>query len=141
MTWLNKISEKHVNNTFVSNVENDTINNNDYRKVLFTTHNIQLVLMSLKPQEEIGVETHGLDQFLRFEQGEGKVILDGTEHKVSNGSAVIIPAGTKHNVVNTSSIEDLKLYTLYSPPNHEKGTLHKTKSDETEEHFDGNTDV
>jgi mannose-6-phosphate isomerase-like protein (cupin superfamily) len=94
--------------------------------------------MSLKPGEEIGMEVHHLDQFLRIEAGEGKCILDGVEHEISDGFAIVVPAGTNHNFINTGSTE-LKLYTVYSPPNHKDGTIHKTKADEVEEHFDGKT--
>ena len=123
---------------YVTNIEKETIENTDYRRVLYTTKNSQLVLMNLLPNEEIGKETHHLDQFLRFEKGNGKVVLDGVEHEVSDGSAVIIPQGTKHNVINTGKT-NLKIYSLYSPPEHKDGTIHKTKSDEKEEHFDGVT--
>ncbi len=124
---------------YISNIEKETRENSLYRKVLFTAHYSQLVLMSLNPGEEIGEEVHGLDQFLRFESGEGKVVLDGEESKVADGFGVVVPAGTKHNVINTSSDKPLKLYTVYSPPNHQDGTIHKTKADEKEEHFDGKT--
>lgn len=96
--------------------------------------------MSLKPGEEIGTETHGVDQFFRFESGSGQVIVGQATYDVTNGSAVIIPGGTKHNIKNTGKVP-LKLYSIYSPPNHKKGTEHKTKSDATEEHFDGLTDA
>ncbi|MEK7495902.1 MAG: cupin domain-containing protein [Patescibacteria group bacterium] len=128
-------------NGYISNIEKETKDNNLYRKVIFTAHYSQLVLMSLKPSEEIGEEIHGLDQFLRFEEGEGKVVLNGEEFPVSDGYAVVVPAGAKHNVINTSSDKLLKLYTIYSPPNHQDGTIHRTKSDEAEEHFDGKTSV
>jgi mannose-6-phosphate isomerase-like protein (cupin superfamily) len=97
--------------------------------------------MSLKPGEDIGEEIHQLDQFIRCEKGEGKAILDGISHKISDGFSVIVPAGAKHNIINTSPNKSLKLYTLYSPPNHRDGIIHKTKSDAEalEEHFDGET--
>ena len=97
--------------------------------------------MSLRPKEEIGEETHTLDQFIRVEAGSGVAILDDVKHQISDGTAVVIPAGTKHNIVNSSDGEDLKLYTLYSPPEHRNGTIHKTKADALahEEHFDGKT--
>ena len=114
---------------YVVNIEQETLQNGNFRKVLHTAGNSQLVVMSLKPGEEIGLETHDLDQFIRFEQGEGKVILDGEEHKIQDDWAVVIPAGTRHNVINTSSGQDLKLYTIYSPPEHPAGTVHKTKSE------------
>ena len=123
---------------YVTNIEEATRSNTDYRRVLYTAKNSQLVLMTLKPGEEIGMEVHQLDQFLRFEAGTGKAILDGVEHAVSDGFAVIVPAGTNHNVINTGS-DELKLYTVYSPPNHKDGTLQPTKADEREEHFDGVT--
>ena len=119
------------------NIEKETKENNLFRKVIFTSYYSQLVLMSLKPGEEIGEEVHGLDQFFRFEEGEGKVILNGEEAEVKDGSAVVVPAGTRHNVANTSSDKDLKLYTIYSPPEHKDGTMHKTKEEAEEEHFDG----
>jgi mannose-6-phosphate isomerase-like protein (cupin superfamily) len=96
--------------------------------------------MSLKPGEEIGSETHQLDQFIRFEAGQGKVVMNDFQREVKDGDAVIVPSGVKHNIINTGKT-DLKLYTVYTPPNHQKDTVQKTKSDETEEHFDGNADV
>ena len=128
-------------NGYISNIEKETKDNNLYRKVIFTAHYSQLVLMSLKPGEEIGEEIHGLDQFLRFEEGEGKVVLNGEEFPVSDGYAVVVPAGAKHNVINISTDKPLKLYTIYSPPNHQDATVHRTKSDEVEEHFDGSTSL
>ncbi len=126
---------------YLTNIEKDTLENNYFRRVLYTAKNSQLVLMSLQPKEEIGEETHTLDQFIRVEAGDGSAILDGVKHKISDGTAVVIPAGTKHNVVNDSNTEELKLYTLYSPPEHRDGTIHKTKADALahEEHFDGKT--
>jgi len=126
---------------YVTNIEKDTLENNYFRRVLYTAKNTQLVLMSLRPKEDIGEETHTLDQFIRVEAGEGSVILDDVKHKISDGTAVVIPAGTKHNVVNDSNTEELKLYSLYSPPEHRDGTIHKTKADALahEEHFDGKT--
>lgn len=114
---------------FHSNIEKDTINNTNFRKVLYTGENIQLVLMSLKPNEEIGLETHpNIDQFFRFEGGSGKCIINDSEYVVSNGDVIIIPAGSKHNVINTGK-KDLKMYTIYSPPHHKDGIVFKTKSD------------
>jgi mannose-6-phosphate isomerase-like protein (cupin superfamily) len=126
---------------FVTNIEQDTRENEDFRRVLYTAKHSQLVLMTLRASEEIGEETHDLDQFIRVEAGQGLAVLDGVAHRLSDGSAVIIPAGTKHNVINVSDAEELRLYTLYSPPEHRDGTVHKTKSDaiEHEEHFDGQT--
>lgn len=126
---------------FHANIEDSTIQNTNYRKVLYTSKNSQLVLMSLKPKEEIGEEIHHLDQFFRFESGQGKVIINDTEYIVTNGDAIVIPEGSKHNIINTSSTQHLKLYSIYSPPQHKKDTVHKNKSDETEEHFDGKTDA
>lgn len=126
---------------YVTNIERDALENKDFRRVLYTAKNTQLVLMSLRAREDIGEETHTLDQFIRVEAGHGAAILDGVEHRISDGSAVVIPAGTKHNVVNDSDTEELKLYTLYSPPEHRDGTIRATKSDalSREEHFDGKT--
>ncbi|HLA10519.1 MAG TPA: cupin domain-containing protein [Pyrinomonadaceae bacterium] len=126
---------------YVTNIEQDTLSNKDFRRVLYTAKNSQLVLMNLPPQEDIGEETHTLDQFIRVEAGNGVAILDGMEHRISDGTAVVIPAGTRHNVVNDSKSEALKLYTLYSPPEHRDGTVHPTKTDALshEEHFDGRT--
>lgn len=126
---------------YITNIEQATLGNDLYRKVLFTSHYSQLVLMSLRPGEEIGEETHGLDQFLRLEQGSAKVVLDGETSEVSYGDCIVVPAGTNHNVINTSADTVLKLYSVYSPPNHKDGTIHKTKADETEEHFDGKVSV
>jgi mannose-6-phosphate isomerase-like protein (cupin superfamily) len=128
---------------FTTSIETESLTNEDFRRVLYTTHNCQLVLMSLKPNEEIGEEVHGVDQFLRCEQGEGVSVLDGVEHPFTDGFAVIVPAGTKHNIMNRSSTQDLKLYTLYAPPHHIKDKVHKTKADseadENNDHFDGQT--
>ena len=123
---------------YITNIEHTTKENTDYRRVLYTGRSSQLVLMCIKPGDEIGEEVHDLDQFLRFEEGDGKVILDGVEHVVEAEMAVVIPQGTRHNVINTGA-EDLKLYTVYSPPEHKDGTVHPTKEDEKEEHFDGVT--
>jgi len=126
----------------IVNLEKDTRKNVDFRRVLYTGKYSQLVLMSLKPMEEIGEETHeDVDQFFRFEQGEGKVTIDNTEHCVKDGDAVIVPAGAKHNVANSSKSGDLKLYTIYSPPEHQHGVIRHTKKDAmaSEEHFDGHT--
>lgn len=123
---------------YITNIEKETLENEDYRRVLYTTKNSQLVLMNIKPGEEIGEETHELDQFLRFEQGNGKAVLDGVESDVRDGTAVVVPAGTKHNFLNTGDT-DLKLYSIYSPPEHKDGVIEKTKADEYEEHFDGVT--
>lgn len=124
---------------FVGNIENLTETNDNFRKVLFTGPNSQLVVMSLKPGENIGMEVHpDIDQFIRLEGGEGKAILDGEETEIKEEFAVVIPAGTEHDIVNTSDSKDLKLYTVYSPANHPEGTIHKNKAEadaaEAEEH-------
>lgn len=123
---------------YIINIEKETLENEDYRRVLYTAKNSQLVLMNIKPGDEIGEEVHKLDQFLRFEKGNGKAILDGVESDISDGVAVVVPAGTRHNFINTGDT-DLKLYTVYSPPEHKDGIIEKTKADEYEEHFDGIT--
>jgi len=127
---------------YKTNIEKDTLSNTDFRRVLYTGKHSQLVLMSLPPGEEIGEEVHGhLDQFFRFEEGEGVVVIDKVKHRVGDGDAVIVPAGALHNVVNTSKKESLKLYTIYSPPEHIDGTVRHTKAQalaEPEE-FDGRT--
>src|SRR5687767_14368070 len=123
---------------FKSNIERDTLENANFRKVLYTGKHSQLVLMSLQPGEEIGIETHeGNDQFLRFEGGDGKVFIDGNEYSVADGDAVIVPAGAEHNVVNVSDGEELKIYTIYSPPHHKDGIVRSTKqeAEENEEDF------
>lgn len=124
---------------YVENIEKLSLENTNFRKVLYTAPNSQLVLMSLQPKEDIGEEVHELDQFLRIESGIGKAILDDVEHELEDGSAIVVPAGTKHNIINTSESEPLKLYTVYSPPEHRDGTVHVTKADAMaqEEHFDG----
>jgi mannose-6-phosphate isomerase-like protein (cupin superfamily) len=120
---------------YVTNIEADTLSNTDYRRVLFTGKNTQLVLMTLQPTEEIGEEVHAEhDQFIRVEAGSGVVVLNGQKHTLADGSAVVIPAGTMHNVINTSRAEPLRLYTLYSPPEHPDGTRHPTKRDEPPHH-------
>jgi mannose-6-phosphate isomerase-like protein (cupin superfamily) len=122
---------------YVDNIEAKTLANTFFREVLFTGKYSQLVVMSLLPNEEIGMEVHqAVDQFFRVEKGQGKVIMNGEEHEVKDGSAIIVPAGTEHNVVNTSSSEPLKLYTIYSPPNHPDGTIHKTKAEATADEED-----
>jgi|SRR3954462_4570821 mannose-6-phosphate isomerase-like protein (cupin superfamily) len=127
---------------FHSNIEQDTLNNKNFRKVLYTAKHCQLVLMSLKPNEEIGMETHpDNDQFLRFEGGEGKCYIDDNVYDVSDGFAIIVPSGARHNIVNVSTSEELKIYTIYSPPHHKDGIIRSTKKDaeEREEDFDGQT--
>ena len=125
---------------FKSNIEVDTTNNTYFRKVLYTGAHSQLVLMTLQPGEEIGLEVHDdTDQFFRFEAGIGKVVIDDTTHDVADGDAVIVPAGGQHNVVNMSATETLHMYTIYSPAHHKDKTVHATKADEEEEEFDGVT--
>lgn len=115
---------------YVSNIEELTLANTFFRQVLYTGKYCQLVLMSLKPGEDIGMEVHDtVDQFFRFEKGQGKVVMNGEENTVGDGSAVIVPAGTQHNIINTSQTDELKLYTIYSPPNHPDGTIHQTKAE------------
>lgn len=122
-------------NGYTTNIERDTLENEDYRRVLYTGRYTQLVLMTLRPGEEIGRETHdGHDQFIRVEAGTGVAVLDGEETPLSDGVIVVIPAGAEHNVVNTSDDTPLRLYTLYSPPEHPDGTVHPTKADEPEHH-------
>ena len=127
---------------FKSNIEKDTLDNNNFRKVLYTGKHLQLVLMSLKPGEDIGEETHpGNDQFFRFEGGSGKCIIDETEYAVTDGDVVVIPAGAKHNIINSDAKTDLKMYTLYGPPNHKDQVIRVTKEDaeKMKEEFDGKT--
>ncbi len=115
---------------YIGNIEEITQENTFFRKVIYTGQHAQLVVMSLQPNEDIGMEVHEVvDQFLRIEEGEGKVIINGEEHLVKDGDAIIVPAGTKHNVINTSSTKQLKLYTIYSPPHHKDDTIHKTKEE------------
>lgn len=127
---------------FYINIEKETLENNNFRKVLYTGKNSQLVLMSLKPKEEIGMEIHpDNDQFFRFEKGEGRVIIDGNEYLVKDGDAIVVPAGAEHNVINISETEELKLYTIYSPPHHKDGIVRITKeeAESNEAPFDGKT--
>ena len=115
---------------YAVNIEKETMANDYFRKVLFTAKHSQLVVMSLKAGEEIGMEVHpNLDQFIRIEEGKGKAILDGKTHALKDDWAVVIPAGTKHNIVNTSKRKRMKLYTIYSPPQHPHGTIHKNKAE------------
>lgn len=127
---------------FMTDIETETVKNTEFRRVLYTSKFSQLVLMSLKPGEEIGEEVHDdVDQFFRFEEGEGKVVIDNTEYKVKDGSAVVVPNGANHNVINTSKTAALKLYTIYSPPEHRDKVVHKTREAAMadDEHFDGKT--
>ena len=119
---------------YVINIEKATLENDNFRKVLHTAGHSQLVVMSLLPGEDIGSEVHELDQFIRFESGRGKVVLDGKEYEVEDDWAVVIPAGVEHNVINTSDSEQMKLYSIYSPPEHPEGTVHPTKADDTHDH-------
>jgi mannose-6-phosphate isomerase-like protein (cupin superfamily) len=114
---------------YVGNIEQETQGNTNFRKVLYTAKHCQLVVMHLQPSEDIGEETHTLDQFIRIEKGSAKAVLDGVESPLGDGDAVVIPAGTKHNIINTSATEPVKLYTLYAPPEHKDGTVHVTKAD------------
>ena len=116
---------------YIGHIEKQTLENTYFRRVLFTGKHAQLVVMCLEPGEEIGDEVHqDVDQFFRIEQGEAKFVFDeGREHPVREGDVVVVPAGTYHNVINTSKTAELKLYTLYSPPNHPEGTVHKTKAE------------
>lgn len=114
---------------YITNIEEEALANENFRTVLYTDDKVQLVVMSLLPQEAIGSEVHDIDQFIRIEEGEGVSTLDGEEMKLSAGSVVIIPAGVTHNIINSSKHDALKLYTLYAPPNHAPGTVHKTKAD------------
>jgi mannose-6-phosphate isomerase-like protein (cupin superfamily) len=125
---------------FVKNIESIAVKSEEFRSVLYTAKNCQLVVMSLKPKEEIGAEVHKLDQFFRVEEGTGEAVLDGVATAISPGFAVLVPAGTNHNIVNTGNVP-LKLYTLYAPPNHRAGVVHHTRADAEAdtEHFDGKT--
>jgi mannose-6-phosphate isomerase-like protein (cupin superfamily) len=125
---------------YVKNIEAIAIGNEDFRQVLYTARNCQLVVMALKPQEDIGAEVHKLDQFFRVEAGRGEAVLDGVRTAIEAGDAVVVPAGARHNIINTGT-EPLKLYTIYSPPNHRDGVVHHTRADAEAdtEHFDGKT--
>ncbi|MEK7101070.1 MAG: cupin domain-containing protein [Patescibacteria group bacterium] len=119
---------------YTGNIEQETLENEAFRKVLYTSNYMQLVVMSVPAGESIGEETHGQDQFLRVEEGEGKAVLDGVEHLLTDGFAVVVPAGAVHNIWNTSDSEPLKLYSLYAPPHHEDGVVHATKADAEADH-------
>ncbi len=125
---------------YIADIESVTVKNEHFRHVLYTAKNCQLVVMALKPAEEIGMEVHHLDQFFRVEEGTGEAILDGVHTKISAGFAIIVPAGANHNIINTGDAP-LKLYTLYSPPNHRDGVIHHTRADaeKDDEQFDGKT--
>jgi mannose-6-phosphate isomerase-like protein (cupin superfamily) len=125
---------------FSTNLEKDTMDNSDFRKVLYTSEHLQVVLMNLKPGEEIGEEIHNAnDQFFRFESGNGKCIINGNEYNVSDGDGIVVPAGAKHNVINTNSSSELKIYTIYAPPHHKDGIVRTTKAEAEDfpEKFDG----
>ena len=134
------ISGGTVRKGFVQNIESIAVKNTDFRRVLYTASNCQLVVMALKPKEEIGAEVHKSDHFFRVEEGTGEVVLDGVRTSISAGYALLIPGGMNHNIINTGSVP-LKLYTLYSPPNHRDGVIHHTSADAKadNEHFDGKT--
>jgi len=125
---------------YVQNIESISVKNENFRQVLYTAKNCQLVVMALNPKEEIGMEVHELDQFFRVEEGIGEAVLDGIHKIISAGFAVLVPAGTNHNIVNTGTVP-MKLYTLYSPPNHRDGVIHKTRAEaeKDNEQFDGKT--
>lgn len=127
---------------FNANIEKEAIENTNFRKVLYTGKHSQLVLMSLKPNEEIGMEVHpDNDQFFRFEKGVGKCIIDGNSYDLGDGSVIIVPAGAEHNIINTSDTEDLKLYTIYSPAHHKDGIVRATKEEAEKDgpEFNGKT--
>jgi len=126
---------------FSTNIEQDTLSNDNFRKVLYTGKNMQLVLMTLKPGEEIGMESHAtIDQFFRFEAGSGQCIINGNKYNVGNGDCVIIPAGSEHNIINTGKVA-FQMYTIYTPPNHKDGVVFNTKEEasKSKEKFDGKT--
>ena len=116
-------------NGYIGNIEQKTLANDYFREVLYTDPRLQLVVMSLQPGEDIGEEVHELDQFIRIEAGEGEAVLDGESHAIGDGSVVIVPKGTRHNIINLSGEKPLKLYTLYAPPDHRPGVVHKTKAE------------
>jgi mannose-6-phosphate isomerase-like protein (cupin superfamily) len=127
-------------NGFITNIEKGTLENESFRKVIYTAEYSQLVLMSLNPGEEIGEEIHDVDQFLRIESGKGEAVLNGNTHVIEDGSAIVVPKGTKHNVINKGEGK-MKLYSLYTPPHHRDGIIHETKegAEKDDEHFDGKT--
>lgn len=126
---------------YVENIKKATLANKYFRQVVYTAKHSQLTVMHLQPSEDIGEEVHDVDQFLRIEQGTGRAILNGKESAIEDGSAVIVPAGVQHNIINDSDAEPMELYTLYSPPHHQDGVIHKTKEEalNDDEHFDGAT--
>jgi len=127
---------------FKSDIQKDAHENNNFRKVLYTSKHLQLVLMSLKVGEDIGEETHdSIDQFFRFEDGSGKCVINGTEYNVKDGDVIVVPAGAKHNIINTNAAKALKMYTIYAPPNHKDGIIRSTKkeAESNQPKFDGKT--
>ena len=127
---IKSINLIYINMGYTDNIEDRTLENSNFRKVLFTGKYMQLVVMSLKPGEDIGEEVHDtVDQFFRIEEGEAKVVMNGEETILTDDMVAIVPAGTLHNVINTSDTNDLKLYTIYAPANHPEGTIHATKAD------------
>ncbi|MER2538364.1 MAG: cupin domain-containing protein [Azonexus sp.] len=125
---------------YVQDIESLAVRNDKFRQVLYTAKNCQLVIMSLRPQEDIGAEIHKVDQFFRVEEGSGEAVLNGVRTAIHAGFAIIVPAGTNHNIINTGSAP-LKLYTIYAPPNHRDGVIHETRADAEgdKEHFNGQT--
>jgi mannose-6-phosphate isomerase-like protein (cupin superfamily) len=124
---------------FHINIENETTKNKDYRRVLYTTDQSQLVVMSIQPGDEIGEEVHNATQFIRVDAGNGKSIINGNKREFVDGDAIVVPAGANHNIINTGD-KPLQLYTVYSPPQHKKDTVHKTKADDNDDHFNGKKD-
>ena len=123
---------------YVANIEKETLENENFRKVLYTAKHGQIVVMSVPPMVELGMEVHELsDQFFRIDSGEGKVVIDGEESVIGDGFAVLVPAGSQHNVINTSSDKPLKFYTIYMPPHHKDGVIHKTKEEAEIAEHDG----
>ena len=137
---LNKNNKGVVTKGYIQDIKDITIKNIDFRRVLYTAKQCQLVVMALKPGEDIGMEIHKSDQFFRVEAGSGEAVLDGVRTTISAGFAVVVPGGTKHNIINTGSVP-MKLYTLYAPPNHRKDVVHHTRAEaeSDNEHFDGKT--
>lgn len=125
---------------FVQNIETLATQNDKFRQVLYTAKHCQLVLMALSPKEDIGAEVHQLDQFFRVEEGSGEVVLNNVRTPIGAGFVVVVPAGARHNIINTGTVP-MKLYTLYSPPNHRDGVVHATRAEAMadNEHFDGKT--
>ena len=134
--------KKSIMKGFKSNIEKDVLKNENYREVIYTGKHLQLVLMSLKPGEEIGTEIHvNSDQFFRFESGKGKCIINENEYNVESGDVIVVPVGSKHNVINTDAVKELKMYTIYALPQHKDGIIRATKKDAQDngEKFDGKT--